>query len=169
MSDEEFEETEEVDDEIDEELLLDDEEELDPDLEDLDELDEVEAEVEAGVDDVVEIPVPVRAPRAADEVVEAGESDDDDDDDDDVVLDLEDEEDTTDVEDPLDVLLRERIASDLEDDDDLDDDDDDDDRSDGGSRIPAKRPGEFVCKSCFLVKAPSQMADPAKQYCRDCV
>jgi hypothetical protein len=26
-----------------------------------------------------------------------------------------------------------------------------------------------VCSSCFLVKHPSQLADPARQLCRDCV
>jgi hypothetical protein len=32
-----------------------------------------------------------------------------------------------------------------------------------------KQPGEFVCQSCFLVKHPSQLADPKAQLCRDCV
>ncbi len=107
------------------------------------------------------------APLVAATTTEEEETEDEDED---VVLDLEDEEDPTDVEDPLDVLLRERISSDLEDDDDLDDDDEDeDDRTEGGSRIPSRRPGEFVCTSCFLVKAPSQLADATRILCRDCV
>ena len=34
-----------------------------------------------------------------------------------------------------------------------------DDRGDPVDRIQPKRPGEFVCQSCFLVKHPSQLAD----------
>ena len=33
----------------------------------------------------------------------------------------------------------------------------------------AVRPGEFVCQSCFLVKHPSQLADPDNMLCADCV
>ncbi len=29
--------------------------------------------------------------------------------------------------------------------------------------------GEFVCKSCFLVKQRTQLADPRRKLCRDCV
>ena len=36
------------------------------------------------------------------------------------------------------------------------------------ARVP-KRPGEFVCQSCFLVKHPSQLADGKRMLCRDCV
>ncbi|MGH8999532.1 MAG: DUF4193 family protein, partial [Acidimicrobiia bacterium] len=32
-----------------------------------------------------------------------------------------------------------------------------------------KRPGEFVCRSCFLVKHPSQLADGERILCADCV
>ncbi|HEX6382958.1 MAG TPA: DUF4193 family protein [Acidimicrobiia bacterium] len=35
--------------------------------------------------------------------------------------------------------------------------------------MPPKRPGEFVCRSCFLVKHPSQLADPERMLCSDCV
>lgn len=31
------------------------------------------------------------------------------------------------------------------------------------------REGEFVCRSCYLVKRPSQLADPGEQLCVDCV
>ena len=32
-----------------------------------------------------------------------------------------------------------------------------------------KQANEFVCTNCHLVKHQSQLADPAKQLCRDCV
>ena len=35
--------------------------------------------------------------------------------------------------------------------------------------IPVKDEQEFVCKSCHLVKARSQLADEKRMYCRDCV
>ena len=44
-----------------------------------------------------------------------------------------------------------------------------DDRGDGNLRVLPKQPGEFVCRSCFLVKSESQLADPARMLCRDCV
>lgn len=34
--------------------------------------------------------------------------------------------------------------------------------------IPIKDEQEFVCKSCYLVKARSQLADEKRMYCRDC-
>ena len=59
------------------------------------------------------------------------------------------------------------------DDDDEDDDEDEqpepDERGDGTGRIQPKRPGEFVCQSCFLVKHPSQLADPDAMLRSDCV
>ena len=53
-----------------------------------------------------------------------------------------------------------------------DEDDDEvevDDRGDPVDRIQPKRPGEFVCQSCFLVKHPSQLADASRMFCSDCV
>lgn len=44
-----------------------------------------------------------------------------------------------------------------------------DDRISSGDGIVAKRQGEFTCTSCFLVKHPSQLADPKRMLCRDCV
>jgi hypothetical protein len=32
-----------------------------------------------------------------------------------------------------------------------------------------KQPGEFVCRSCFLVKSRTQLADKKHLLCRDCV
>jgi hypothetical protein len=29
-------------------------------------------------------------------------------------------------------------------------------------------PEEFVCRSCFLVKRRTQLADPEQMWCRDC-
>jgi hypothetical protein len=43
------------------------------------------------------------------------------------------------------------------------------DRTDGGLRVLPKQPGEFVCRSCFLVKSESQLADRKRMLCRDCV
>ena len=43
------------------------------------------------------------------------------------------------------------------------------DRGDGTGRVAPKRPGEFVCQSCFLVKHPTQMADAKRKLCADCV
>jgi hypothetical protein len=36
-------------------------------------------------------------------------------------------------------------------------------------RAAPKQANEFVCASCRLVKHESQLADPQKQLCRDCV
>ena len=44
-----------------------------------------------------------------------------------------------------------------------------DDRSEETERVLPKQPDEFVCRSCFLVKHPSQLADKKKMLCRDCV
>jgi hypothetical protein len=92
-------------------------------------------------------------------------------DEEDETLDLEEELHPDDVEEPLDVLLMERTAG-LLDEEDYEEDEDDadtDERTELGSRIPPKRPGEFVCRSCFLVKHPSQLADSERLFCRDCV
>jgi len=73
-----------------------------------------------------------------------------------------------DVEASLDVILKDRLViEDVE----IDDEDtpDADDRSEGASVVIPKRPDEFVCQSCFLVKHPSQLADRANGLCRDCV
>jgi hypothetical protein len=85
--------------------------------------------------------------------------------------DSDDEEDLSDdVEASLDVILAERLRSGDADTDDIIDDADDD----GGtptelaSIIPVRRPEEFLCQSCFLLKPPSQLADADHQLCRDC-
>jgi hypothetical protein len=43
--------------------------------------------------------------------------------------------------------------------------DDDDDEDDG---IEGLRDGEFVCRSCYMAKRESQLADPDRMLCRDC-
>ncbi len=45
-----------------------------------------------------------------------------------------------------------------------------DDRSgEISERVLPKQADEFVCSSCFLVKNTTQLADPDKGLCRDCV
>jgi hypothetical protein len=72
-----------------------------------------------------------------------------------------------DVEATLDEILKERLVV-VEEDEEEDETPERADESDTGKVAP-KRPDEFVCQSCFLVKHPSQLADPKRQYCRDCV
>jgi hypothetical protein len=156
---------EEFDDaEFAEEELADDldpadlDEELDVDLDDeafvLDDAvivsdDEVIVEEEDDLDD--------RGPR----VVVVGTEEEDDD---------EDLVDPDDVEADLDSILKDRMVA--ADDDAPDDDEDEaevDDRGDPLDRIAPKRPGEFVCQSCFLLKSANQLADAASRLCADCV
>lgn len=78
----------------------------------------------------------------------------------------ENEDDGTEVEAGLDVILRERV-------------DGAGHQEDGLSTVEAanlsettvlpKQPGEFVCGSCFLVKQHSQLADQERRRCCDCV
>ena len=137
--------------------------EPDLDEEDLDEDDEFASPaLEDDDDDILVADVEV--------VVEEAETETEDEEDE--SLDLEEDVHPDDVEEPLDVLLLERTSSGLLDEDEYDEDEDDadpDERAEPGSRIPPKRPGEFVCRSCFLVKHPSQLADNERFLCADCV
>ena len=72
-----------------------------------------------------------------------------------------------DVEASLDVILKERLV--VEDEPEDDEATDQEDRTEGNERVLPKQPDEFVCRSCFLVKHPSQLADKAHMLCRDCV
>src|SRR5918993_409892 len=83
----------------------------------------------------------------------------------------DDELDPDDVEADLDTILKDRIAAqpDEADDEDEEEQPETDDRGDGTGRIQPRKPGEFVCQSCFLVKHPSQLADPQRMLCSDCV
>jgi hypothetical protein len=90
--------------------------------------------------------------------------DEDDDDDEDEDLDPDD------VEAGLDVILKDRLVVAEEDEDEEDEEAPDaEERVEGPSKVLVKRPGEFVCQSCFLVKHPSQLADSERNLCRDCV
>ena len=140
--------------ELDEELLEvgDLEDDIDPDLDDelvIGEELESDVDIEVAADEAPAMP---EAPGAADEEEE------------------EDLTDPDDVEASLDDILKDRLV--IEDDGPDDDDDetpDLDDRGEGASVVIPRRPDEFVCQSCFLVKHVSQIADDAKQLCRDCV
>ena len=113
-------------------------------------LEVVEEDDEA--EDVVAVPVREKA----------GEGEEDEDDED--VLDPDD------VEADLDTILKDRIAAAEEEEEDEEDEPADvEDRSGDGGKILPRRPGEFVCQSCFLVKSPPQLADAKRMLCVDCV
>ncbi|MGI8491913.1 MAG: DUF4193 family protein [Acidimicrobiales bacterium] len=147
------------DEDLEEELIEDEEPEVPEDLdeEDLEVVDvEDEDEVLAVVDDDLVEVVPAIDTKAV-----ARDEDEEDDDDDD--------EDSDDVEASLDVILKERMVVADDDDDEEDDTPDGDERGESPLKVLPKQPGEFVCQSCFLVKHPSQLSDPKRQFCRDCV
>jgi hypothetical protein len=100
--------------------------------------------------------IPVVGAKVATKAGEESEEDD------------EEEPDDEDVEASLDTILKERlVVEEVEDDEDTPEPED---RSgDGVERVLPKQPGEFVCRSCFLVKHPNQLADRKKMLCRDCV
>jgi hypothetical protein len=163
MSDDEFEEEVEGDglDELDDlnEDLDEDLDELDEDLDEDDDLtdtlDEDEEDVED--DDLVDVDRPT--------TTTTDEEEDED------VLDLDEELHPDDVEAPLDALLQERTASaTLEDEEDEveDEETDVDERGEGPTRIVPRRPGEFLCSSCFLVLPRHQLADEKRMLCQDC-
>jgi hypothetical protein len=145
----------EVDDleaDIDEDALvdIDDDDPLDDD-DDIVEIDDDDDEV--GVE-VVEILT--AAPAAV--VERSGEAEEDEE---------EEEPEDEDVEASLDVILKERLV--VEDEPEDDEATDQEDRTEGNERVLPKQPDEFVCRSCFLVKHPSQLADKKNLLCRDCV
>jgi len=145
----------EVDDleaDIDEDALVDiDEDDPLDDDDDIVEIDDDDDEV--GVE-VVEILT--AAPAAV--VERSGEADEEEE---------EEEPEDEDVEASLDVILKERLV--VEDEPEDDEATDQEDRTEGNERVLPKQPDEFVCRSCFLVKHPSQLADKKKMLCRDCV
>lgn len=80
----------------------------------------------------------------------------------------EEEPDDEDVEASLDTILKERlVVEEVEDDEETPEPEDR--TGDGVERVLPKQPGEFVCRSCFLVKHANQLADKKKMLCRDCV
>jgi hypothetical protein len=66
------------------------------------------------------------------------------------------------------VILKERLVV-ADEEEDEEEAPDAEDRSEGSSRVLPKQPGEFVCRSCFLVKSRTQLADKKHLLCRDCV
>ena len=161
MDDDTFEEEEpDLEDEFGPEV-----DELDPELDD-DELADDDVDLTDDLD-VELVGLEEDLPREIVKPVEEEEEEDEDED----ALDLEEELHPDDVEAPLDALLQERTASaTLEDDDeDLEDDEDDlEDRGEVSTKIIPRRPGEFLCSSCFLVLPRTQLADEARMLCRDC-
>jgi hypothetical protein len=154
MSDDEFDDEPDIDEE---DLDADFEEDEIEDVLDDDELIDVEVVAAIPDDPAAIVEVPVATP-----IVE--EADDEDDD----VVDLDEELHPDDVEEALDVVLRERTAAaGLEDEE--DEEAEPDDRGEGGTKIVPRRPGEFLCSSCFLVLPRNQLADEARMLCRDCV
>jgi hypothetical protein len=147
--------------------LLDEQADLPEDLDeaDLEDLEEEEDDDEVIDDEVIDDEVIDE--ENLDDVVDieakAGREEEEEEDEDE-------DEDSDDVEASLDVILKERLVV-VDDDDDEDDEEigDPDERGDTPQRVLPKQPGEFVCQSCFLVKHPSQLADPVRTLCRDCV
>jgi hypothetical protein len=143
----------------------------DPDVVDLEALedddiledDALDDDLDDDVDVVVDV-VEEEEEGAVEAVATPAADDDDDDDEDEDVLDPDD------VEAGLDVILKDRlVAVDEDDEDDEEETPDTDDRGDGLTKVLLKRPGEFVCQSCFLLKHPGQLADATRMLCRDCV
>jgi len=168
MTQEEFEDANvEIDaEDLDEEDLdddaLDEDDALDDDLVEID-IDDVDLVVGGTPADVVAVGV------ITDAVVPEAEPKGDDEEDD--GLELEEEAHPDDVEVPLDALLQERTAkATLEDDEEEIEEEevDVDDRGEGPTKIMPRRPGEFLCSSCFLVLPRNQLADEARMLCRDC-
>ncbi|MGO9854784.1 MAG: DUF4193 family protein [Acidimicrobiales bacterium] len=115
-----------------------------------DEEDEVD-EVDAEVDEIL-----TASPAAVVERSGEGEEEEE-----------EEEPDDEDVEASLDVILKERLV--VEDEPEDEEATDQEDKTEGNERVLPKQPDEFVCRSCFLVKHPSQLADKKNMLCRDCV
>ena len=149
---------------LDAELEDDPEDELDVDLDgDLDEApfegdDALLGDEDADGDEVDDVSVAPPAERPAEK--RSGDDDDDE----------EEDFDADDVEEDLDTILKDRIAAGTEEEEEEEDAAlDSEDRTNSANRVQPKRPDEFVCQSCFLVKHPSQLADAKHQLCADCV
>lgn len=162
MSDEEFEDEPELDDDDVIDVDDDDDEVIDDD-DDAEVVDDDVELLENDLDVRPEVPVAV--------VTDTTASTTSDDDDDEGVVDLDEELHPDDVEEPLDVLLQERTASaKLEDDEeDLEEEEADGDAlADGPTRIVPRRPDEFLCQSCFLLLPMRRLGDEKRQFCDDC-
>jgi hypothetical protein len=145
------------------EALEDDDLEVDLDedaLEDIEVADPLDVDVvvdDEDDEDVVET-IEILTPSPAAVVEKSGEAEDEEE---------EEEPEDEDVEASLDVILKERLV--VEDEPEDEEATDQEDKSEGNERVLPKQPDEFVCRSCFLVKHPSQLADKKKMLCRDCV
>jgi hypothetical protein len=152
MADDDFEDEpvldeEDIDEDVLEEDFADDDEVLDDDL-----VEEIDEEV------IAVVPVPGVLVEPAETVAEDEEDD---------VVDLDEELHPDDVEEALDVVLRERtVAQGLEEDE--EEDEEPDERGETGTKIVPRRENEFLCKSCFLVLPRHQLADEKRMICRDC-
>ncbi len=137
----------------------------DPDVVDLEALEDDDMLEDEVLDDDLEDDLEVEAEEEEEDETPAVATDEDEDEDDE-----DDGLDPDDVEAGLDVILKDRlVAIDEEDEDDEDETPDAEERGDTSTKVLPKRPGEFVCESCFLLKHPSQLADPVRRLCRDCV
>jgi hypothetical protein len=163
MSEEEFEADDaELDEEEPDEEVLDGDDALDDDLDTDLVADDPDLVVEADIVEGEVVPVPAAAPVAA-APAETEEEED--------VLELDEELHPDDVEAPLDALLQERTAkATLEDEEEEVEEEevDVDERGEGPTKIVPRRPGEFLCASCFLVLPRNQLADEERMLCRDC-
>ncbi len=152
---------------------LDDEEEL-LGLEDDDELAVLDDDI---VDDDLldDLTLPPRPPAVDDEPAAEtlGDQAEEEPEGEDDIVEIEEELHPDDVEEALDVLLREKIAATPLDEDEAEDEEEaePDDRGEGATRIVPRQEGEFHCASCFLVKPMSQLAEQrnGRMTCRDCV
>jgi hypothetical protein len=144
--------------------------ELDVDIDDAEEIEDLEpVALDDDDDDIVVIDeeddddaevdeILILTPSPAAVVEKSGEGDEEEE---------EEEPDDEDVEASLDVILKERLV--VEDEPEDEEATDQEDKTEGNERVLPKQPDEFVCRSCFLVKHPSQLADDKKMLCRDCV
>ena len=145
------------------------EDELDVDIDDAGEIEDLEpVALDDDDDDIVVIDeeeddaevdeILILTPSPAAVVEKSGEGEEEEE---------EEEPEDEDVEASLDVILKERLV--VEDEPEDEEATDQEDKTEGNERVLPKQPDEFVCRSCFLVKHPSQLADKKKMLCRDCV
>jgi hypothetical protein len=172
MSDEEFEDDAEPvedddlaeDDVLDPDLAEDDDladDDLAVDALDTEDLAPVLGEVDVAIDPAAPV-APTPTGRGKRKRSEADEEE---------ALELDEELHPDDVEAPLDALLQEKTAAaTMEDEEEeLEDEEPEGDALvDGPAKIVPRRPGEFVCRSCFLVLPRHQLADEERMLCRDC-
>ncbi|HUY67214.1 MAG TPA: DUF4193 family protein [Acidimicrobiales bacterium] len=121
--------------------------------------DEDEADLAAVEEEIEAVPDASATAKTAKPAKAAEESEEDE----------EEEPDDEDVEASLDTILKERLVVEEVVEDDEEAPEPEDRTGDGVERVLPKQPGEFVCRSCFLVKHPNQLADRKKMLCRDCV